>query len=242
MERGSIIEVESDGLRYARMSKTLVFAQEGIERVCEEREREGEGRQMVMVTLTYREEESWKPVHLGEYIKCERHRLNKLGAVFAYFWVAELTRKGKVHYHILWFVPSGVRMRMPDEAGIWRHGSTRTERARNAGGYLRKYLTKWTVPGRRHYPTGLRTFGVGYSTKGMEEAKLYRQQNCVPGWLRDEVGPGVICRRSSAGGWYVGRRRYFSPYRVSVCAVDAERGKWRYYIQRVQERPYSILC
>jgi hypothetical protein len=48
--------------------------------------------------------------------------------LLAYAWVAELEKRGVIHYHIMIVVPPdlviGDDLPYPDEAVLWRYGST----------------------------------------------------------------------------------------------------------------------
>lgn len=229
---------DSDCLRRARLKSALTFGAEGIER-CVDDSRRRARRKIVMVTLTYAVDDAWEPWHITEYLHVEAMRLRRAGVEWAYQWVAEQTGRGRLHYHVLWYVPERCRIRMPDRAGLWKHGSTRTERARNAGGYIRKYVRDGALPSRRCFPAGVRIHGQALCRE-YAAGRLYRQQNCVPVWLREEVGGGVICRRERGGSrWIAAGRAWHSGYRVETAEMDRERGQWRYHFMRESE-PWSV--
>ena len=95
----------------------------------------------VMLTLTYAPEYQWEPNHVREFMLSYKKVLGE--NLLAYAWVAELQKRGAVHYHIMLVVPEylsiGDDLPYPDEAGLWSYGFTRIERARTPF-YLVTYL------------------------------------------------------------------------------------------------------
>jgi len=111
------------------------------------------------VTLTYRDGADWRPRHVSDFIRAMRRLLLKRGVVPRYLWVAELQRRGAIHYHFVFWLPVGVMLPKPD-CGYWDHGWSRIEKVRNPGiGYLIKYLGKCSV--HQPFPKGARTYGYG---------------------------------------------------------------------------------
>jgi hypothetical protein len=106
-----------------------------------------------------------------------------------------------VHYHLLAWLPVGVRMPHWDRsqqgrAPFWSHGMTNTEVARSGVGYLMKYLSKLGTLSR--FPKGLRLYGIG----GLcEDGRSVRRWYNLPGWARAAYGVGDLARR--AGGLVV---------------------------------------
>ena len=58
-----------------------------------------------------------------------------------YVWVLELTKRGRPHYHVLFWLPKGVSMPKADKQGWWKHGMTRSG-GHSPVGYLCKYTSK----------------------------------------------------------------------------------------------------
>ena len=119
-----------------------------------------------MVTLTYVGVDDWRADHISKASEqyrrhCARHRVP-----CRYLWVAELQKRGAVHYHLIAWLPKGVRMphwdRDTTTAGgrqvraFWSHGMTNVEQARTGVGYLMKYLPASSTPlrCRRSHATG----------------------------------------------------------------------------------------
>ena len=95
-----------------------------------------------MVTLTYRDDVDWSPRQVSNYLKCVREWARRKGIFIHYVWVLELTKRGRPHYHVLFWLPKGVSMPKADKQGWWKHGMTRSEWAYSPVGYLCKYTSK----------------------------------------------------------------------------------------------------
>lgn len=117
--------------------------------------------QLVMVTLTYAPEHTWEPNHIKVFMRSMKHTLQD--RLWAYAWVAELQKRGAVHYHVMLVVPSGSiigeDVPYPDDAGLWPYGFTRTEAARTVF-YLVTYLGKEYQKDFSAFPKGIRAFAV----------------------------------------------------------------------------------
>jgi hypothetical protein len=151
----------------------------------------------LLVTLTYRPGAKWSPEHVKFYINATRRECQRRGVRFRYQWVIELTAAGVPHYHVLWWVPHGTRLPMPDKAGSWSHGLSRIERARNAVGYLVKYATKGTTDV-YELPKDCRLFGVG---GGLGAEKLATHRAGLPMWLLERLPDDSRARRVAHLGW-----------------------------------------
>jgi hypothetical protein len=149
-----------------------------------------------MLTLTYAEIEGWKPRHLPELLDQVRKWLARRGHGMAYVWVAELQKRGAMHYHVLLWLPKGLTIPKPDKQGWWRHGLTRVEWARNAVGYMAKYASKGDGPAK--FPKGARIHGCGgLRGEQRQEASYWRR----PAWLREVTSIQDQVRRRVGGGW-----------------------------------------
>lgn len=147
----------------------------------------------IFVTLTYRDEAFYSTRDVSEYIDRCRKWMKRRGVKARYQWVIELTKKGKPHYHVLWWVPKGTRLPKPDASGFWQKGSSRIERARKPVGYLVKYATKGEPA---EFPRGARLFGCGAPD---EAVKVARHRLGLPMWLY-ERSEGR-CVRVARLGW-----------------------------------------
>lgn len=149
------------------------------------------------VTLTYRGVADWRPDHISKAIERFRGWCRFVGIACRYTWVAELQGRGAVHYHLLAWLPAGVRMpfwdrRQGRRAAFWTHGMSETEPARSGVGYLMKYLSKLGELTR--FPKGLRLYGIGGLTN---EARAVRGWFNLPQWAKNGFGVGDLVRKSS---------------------------------------------
>lgn len=153
---------------------------------------------MAMLTLTYAPGVEWKSNHVPDLQKRIRGWLSYRGHSYAYVWVCELQERGAPHYHILIWIPRGLRLPKADAFGWWPHGSTSIEKVEKPIGYLMKYLSKGQDTIHR-YVKGQRTHGSG----GLDHnAKKERRWWLAPSYVRkrwpdhkDDVHP------AQGGGW-----------------------------------------
>lgn len=159
--------------------------------------------QCIMVTLTYAPSVEYSPRQITEYVRRMCAWLDTRNIVFAYEWVLELQKRGAPHYHVLWWVPLGARLPMPDlvtgrqRKPLWPFGMTRIERARCGPAYITKYASKGTGGG--SLPKGARLYGVG----GFDTAKRKAQWRALPAYIRNRTDEGDVVRRAKGGGWFV---------------------------------------
>ena len=153
---------------------------------------------LAMVTLTYAPGANWHPDHIPDFQKRIRGWLKYRGYPYAFVWVCELQQRGAPHYHLLIWVPHGIRLPKPDECGWWPHGSTRIEKVEKPIGYLMKYLSKGQDSIHR-FRKGQRTHGSG----GLNQtAKMERRWWLAPKYVRDKWPDfRVGVRPASGGGW-----------------------------------------
>lgn len=156
-----------------------------------------------MVTLTYRPGRDWCPSDVRSYLEHCRKFVQREGYVFRYVWVAELQGRGAVHYHVLVWLPPGVRLPKPDESGWWSYGMSRIEWAVAPIRYMIKYASKLSSKGLR-FPRGLRLHGAGGLSA---EARGVRRWWVAPSWVRKVFKGEQSVRRgdptgTSAGGYF----------------------------------------
>jgi len=158
----------------------------------------------VMITLTYERDDQWRPEHISNFMSAvqmwaRRKPLGgRLGTVLPYVWVAELQKRGAVHYHVLLWIPKRWRIPYPDKQGWWKHGSTGVDRVRNPVGYVAKYASKFESKGRAEFPKGLRLHGIG----GLNNV----EKRIVAWWklpkdMRHGEEGSVAFKRAKGGGW-----------------------------------------
>lgn len=179
----------------------------------------------IMVTLTYREDVEWQGMHIAKFIESVKRYLGRRNFKARYQWVLELTKRGRVHYHVLFWLNPLVRLPKPDEAGFWPHGATRVERARRAVGYVCKYASKG-CGNVDAIPKGARLFGVG-TPSAAEKFACHRAG--LPRWLRERSDPASRCVRVVRAGWCEKESGllHASPYRVRWWR---EQGVWNLQI------------
>lgn len=188
-----------------------------------------------MITLTYRatsdiEQEipevglksRWRPNHIRTFMRALRR--NMKDRLLAYVWVAELQKRGEVHYHILLLVRKGTYIPYPDRSW-WPHGYSKIETARSRW-YILKYCSKSafkTGDTWKDFPQGLRLFAVWVSPEITDELARFRfKLSALPVWLAntlEEIGLIVRARRARGGGWLIvgdtgPPQKVHSPYKL----------------------------
>ena len=138
-----------------------------------------------MVTLTYRDDVDWSPRQVSNYLKCVREWARRKGIFIHYVWVLELTKRGRPHYHVLFWLPRGISMPKADKQGWWKHGMTNTVPARSPVGYLCKYTSKGIdFDSWGKLPRGGRLYGHGGYTPKMRITRAWR---VAPAWVRELI-------------------------------------------------------
>ena len=154
-----------------------------------------------MVTLTYRDDVEWSPRQVSNYLKCVREWARRKGIFLHYVWVLELTKRGRPHYHVLFWLPRGISMPKADKQGWWRHGMTNTVPARSPVGYLCKYTSKGIdFDSWGKLPRGGRLYGHGGYTPKMRITRAWR---VAPAWVRELIDEMDGVRR--VGCYWVNR-------------------------------------
>lgn len=153
------------------------------------------------VTLTYRGVDDWRPEHIAEATRRFSNWCRSKGVDCHYTWVAELQGRGAVHYHLLAWLPVGIRMphwdkptqkRNGQRKAFWSHGMTQTEEAKSGIGYLMKYLSKLGELSR--FPKNLRLYGIGGLSA---EARSIRSWFNLPQWAKMAYGVGELARTAA---------------------------------------------
>lgn len=150
------------------------------------------------VTLTYAIDGAWQPDHISDATDAYRGWCKRRGVECKYVWVGELTNRGRVHYHLIAWLPHGVRMTFWDRprrvkgkktSAFWPHGMSQTEQSRKGVAYLMKYLSKM---GEFHdFPQGMRLHGLGGLTRQARSIKAWTN---LPQWVKHDHGVGDIKR------------------------------------------------
>ena len=152
-----------------------------------------------MVTLTYAgTNEDWRSDHLTKAMNALRNWCKRQGFACRYVWVAELQKRGVIHYHVATWLPRGVRMPQWDRAGWWHCGMTNTMKARHATAYLMSYLKKGDLEERGALPKGARNYGVGGLDHSLRRARRWLR---LPAFVQGNSSIFDDWRRAPGGGW-----------------------------------------
>lgn len=164
------IEIDHQKARITRMQKSVGISAKALHNLGEKNQR------VWMLTLTYRgTNRNWKPEHISRYLDgLRKWHYSRTGTKkLRYVWVAELQKRGVIHYHVCVWLASGLTPPKPDsawkkkgefQAPMWGHGMSNRVRATHPVAYLMKYASKGTSEGK--FPYGARISGVG----GLDEA------------------------------------------------------------------------
>lgn len=154
--------------------------------------------EVIMITLTYQRGEDWQPNDLRACLDRLRKWFAEFGhGTMRYVWVAELQKRGALHYHVCVWVPRGLRLPLVDVRGWWPHGASNTERAKRPVPYLLKYVSKGGK-GAARLPDGARMCGSG----GLAyEARRARRWLGLPGFVRARADIHDDWTRVRGGGW-----------------------------------------
>jgi hypothetical protein len=149
-----------------------------------------------MVTLTYARCGEWRPNHVQTALKRYRDWCARRRVECRYVWVAELQKRGAVHYHVAVWLPVGMRPPKFDVQGWWPHGMTNRVVARHAVAYLMKYLSKGS--GAMQLPDGARGYGVGGLDHAQRRARRWLR---LPGFVKARSDIFDDWRPAANGGW-----------------------------------------
>ncbi len=136
---------------------------------------------LLMVTLTYENKEDFRFLHVRDFMRKMRRRYND--RLLGYAWVAELQRRGAVHYHVLLLIRGMAKSFHADDLGLWKHGFTNCVRARSPF-YIVKYAGKEKQKDFRFFPKGIRVFAVWISD---QDAKTELRFRSLKNWEKGAV-------------------------------------------------------
>jgi len=160
-----------------RLRKTLRLIAEEVQRVMAW-VMLGRGRsayRCLFVTLTYRTNTKGDPRDVSACLNRMRDWLARQGLPMCpYLWVAELQKRGALHYHLMVWLPRVLHLPRLDRCGWWKHGMTKVDGVQS--GWLPCQVRE-QVPRRGHraVPQGvsavwLRRAGAGSSALGARGA------------------------------------------------------------------------
>lgn len=185
--------IEREAGRIARMRRAVGFAARAHGAATRPGHRPD---YCAMITLTYADGDQWRPDHLKLCLQHVRKWLQRNGYPCRYVWVAELQQRGAIHYHVALWLPPGVKVPKPDQAGWWPHGHTRIEAARGAVQYLMKYLSKGGVA---RLPQHARMHGAGGLDHAIRRAKRWLG---LPAFIQARADIHDDWKRATGGGWW----------------------------------------
>ena len=199
------IEIDREKARLTRMRKSVGISAKALHNL-------GSKKQNVfMLTLTYRgTNRDWKPHHISRFLDALRkwHYSRTGSKKVRYVWVAELQKRGVIHYHCVVWLDAGLTPPKPDQpwrnkgvwmAPMWSHGMSNRVLAYAPVAYLMKYASKGNSEGR--FPHGARISGVG----GLDEAgRGVRRWVLWPAYVQANSDIWGDWKRKEGGG-------YFSP-------------------------------
>lgn len=181
--------------------------------VMRERCAEVKGSWHCMITLTYSDVYGWRKDHIRDFMLWVKRRLNE--RLLGYAWVAELQKRGAVHYHVILALSNGSRLPKPDKCGSWPHGMTRIEKARTLY-YICKYTSKGGDNDGNDFPKHARTFGLYVDREAKRNASHHSYRtSSYPKWLVAIIDTGNFGERAwreRGGGWRIGNFVFHSPY------------------------------
>jgi len=188
------------------------------------------GDTMIMVTLTYRGIMDWGPRQIKEFTRWAKAR-GSMGWV----WVAELQKRGAVHYHVLLLWPRGEGWVKPsNKNGGWSKGFTWVTPNVRYPYYLMKYIQKGTKDGRKiRYPKGIHIYAVSRGAKGYmppDVADTYRAIH-LPSWYRVHAKDNGGIRDWSRVSGGISRNGFtcLSPMAETVPVVTSEIERTMWY-------------
>lgn len=188
---GAVHLVDRQKSRLRKMKHGVLTAA----RLTDEQLRKGGFRyHAAMVTLTYAPDATWHGRHISGFLHNARQWHKRLGKRMHYVWTAEMQERGAVHYHVVFWLPSGYRLPKPDQRGWWPHGSSRIDPARTGVGYIAKYASKGAEG--PAFPRGVRIHGAGgLDQDGKRQARFWR----APSEAREFFGAGADIRPITGG-------------------------------------------
>lgn len=159
------IEIDHQRARITRMQKSVGISAKALHHLGKKNQR------VWMLTLTYRgTNRDWRAHHISRYLDgLRKWHYSRTGCKkVRYVWVAELQKRGVIHYHVCVWLNNGLTPPKPDsawkkngvfQAPMWTHGMSNRVRATHPVAYLMKYASKGTSEGK--FPHGARISGVG---------------------------------------------------------------------------------
>lgn len=187
---------------------------------------------VAFITLTYSPAVAWESRHITTCLNLYSKWLKRRGHRLHYVWTVELQGNGRPHYHVIMWLPAGIRPPMPDKQGWWPHGQSNAKWAFSPVGYVAKYASKESTKSGHHLPKGARLWGHGGLTLVERGAVSYAT---APRWLKSLVEPEGAPKRQlvtmekvlsgDRGRW---APKVFETFRAWVVTAGAAKG-WCFF-------------
>ena len=199
--------IDRKGSRLRRMKHSVLTAA----RLTDEQLRRGSFRyHAVMVTLTYEVGQTWHRRNLSSFLHRVRQWHKGHGKKMNYVWTAEMQKRGEVHYHVVFWMPSGLTLPKPDRKGWWNHGMSNVMPCKTGVGYIAKYASKGAEG--PAFPRGVRIHGQGgLDHEGKRIARWWRS----PSEAREFFGTDADIRAVKGGRFDLKTGLFWrSPWRI----------------------------
>ena len=172
-------------------------------------------QQIWMQTLTYAgSNKDWRPEHISRYLDAMRkwHYAVTGAKTLRYAWVAELQKRGVIHYHVIVWLGGGLTPPKGDlswkrkdrrglvhwEPPMWPHGMTRRDKVDAPVAYLMKYASKVESKNVGSFPHGARIHGAG----GMDApGRAIRRWVLWPAYVQGNASVADRFRPAVGGGY-----------------------------------------
>lgn len=166
------------------------------------------------ITLTYRDAKDWRPGHFSKFRDALRQWCKRRNVRCRFVWVAELQKRGALHYHVVVWLPKGKYLPFADAQGWWPHGATNIRTAESPISYIAKYASKTDASSVHGYPKGARMHGAG----GLDpEHRRHIRYWQAPFWVRDALSGRADIRKVTGGYMNKFTGEFLaSPWRVYV--------------------------
>ncbi|QGZ62383.1 rolling circle replication-associated protein [Paraburkholderia acidisoli] len=147
----------------------------------------------VALTLTFNCDADFSTKHVSRFLDRMRKSFKDVESCLTYAWVLE--RAGKLHYHLIVWLPRNMALEHSKLANWWPWGSTWVEACKSVKAWGR-YISKFDCVGK--LPKGARLFGCG----GLDpDGKAAVSRSALPQWLQEVLPRRHRARRIIGEGW-----------------------------------------
>lgn len=233
-EKYQIITIDGVKMRLSRLRKNVGVTARLFDIQYPGRKKD----KVVFVTLTYSgTNEDWKPKHLSGFIDCLRKWCKRRSIPCRYISVAELQKRGVIHYHVAIWIPRNLSLPKPDKQGWWKYGMSNIAIARKPVAYLMKYLSKDTSKCFGAFPKGARIYSVG----GLKDMRNVRRWLNYPRFIKCRSDITDRWKRVPGGGWASPDGEIFQS-EYEPCFVAGERAMRRVHEHEKLINPSGAFC